>query len=79
MRLGLTPRTKFRTGKVRPKAAPLPQRPNVHSEGDELEVVWYPHRDALSLLPEDSIERRTGQVEHKMPSAPRLPRFSWFG
>lgn len=30
-----------------------PARPAVTDDGDELEVVWYPHRDALELLPQD--------------------------
>lgn len=31
----------------------VPVRQTVVSEGVELEVVWYPHRDALPLLSDD--------------------------
>jgi hypothetical protein len=34
--------------------AALPARPVVEDDGDQLEVVWYPHRDAASLLPGDA-------------------------
>jgi hypothetical protein len=33
--------------------APITPRPPVVSEGVELEIVWFGHKDAASLLPED--------------------------
>jgi len=34
------------------------QRPAIVVDGIELEPVWFPHRDAKSLIPEGSIEMR---------------------
>lgn len=51
MRLGDMTRAP-RLAKPRP-VADLPERPVLVDEGVELEVIWYPHRDAAPLLSSD--------------------------
>jgi hypothetical protein len=78
MKLGESKR--FRpTGGRRAKPRALPARPSVVDEGDELEVVWYPHRDAASLLPSDTPGRADHTIERGRLALASLPRRSFLG
>ena len=51
LRLGERSDVRRRQRGVKRVLETLPQRPDVIDEGEVLQVIWYPHRDALPLLP----------------------------
>lgn len=65
----------------------LETRPNVIADdGTEYEVVWYPHRDAASLLDDSEIETRhedhtqsRGEVQIKRRDPNERDGWSWLG
>ena len=61
----------------------LPPRPTVVDDGVEFETVWYPHRDALSLLPEDCALPSTlatpATVSMQRQDHNQQDRWSWLG
>jgi hypothetical protein len=78
--LGEHPRFAPRGG-VRVKRELPPKRPDfVDEEGNLLEVVWYPHRDALLLLPPYGYDRLDDtQARGRVMSKGRTPAWSWWG
>jgi hypothetical protein len=60
----------------------LPARPAVEADGDVLEVIWYPHKHAASLLPEDASSAADHTVERGRIARSRglnAKRWSWQG
>ena len=65
----------------------LEARPNVIADdGTEYEVIWFAHRDAMSLLPDDPIETRhedhtqiRGSIRAGFTKGPDIDEWSWLG
>ncbi len=66
---------------VTPPVAVRPEPPTrcVQCDGEDFDVVWYPHRDALSLLPPSDIpEHADFEVERgHLTIDDRTPRWSF--
>lgn len=68
-----------RSGGVRPDLPPIAPRPSVEVD---LEVVWYPHKCAPSLLPADLVEPHANHLQSRGAIALRSPTvvtWSWLG